>query len=300
MSISFPNKAIITTDKAVFHLTISEFKNRDTGIVEHYTINLGSKNNKCVQMNVPSVESGGKIGTLMWVEKVSSVCYMTSKDNKNLSQYTINLAFTIARDINPSCFRYEFDDLSSFKCTLPDGSKPIVSLKLFHIAFHGATWYEKYFGAKMAHNHDIYRRLCLNLYDSSKKPSTFSFKHKELDEDLMQLYKPAHTWNDFFQAIQTKYGDKKCTAVYPWILDAMYHIFNNSNTFDNHKWYIDLSENIKDIKTPLIPFKSYEDTLVTGGSTRKQKKHYYYNVPPIYICNPIKIQSMEFRKFLEK
>jgi hypothetical protein len=252
-----------------------------------------------VQMNVPSVESGGSTGTLMWVEKIGPVCYLTAKDSKNLSLYTINLAFTIARDINPNCVRYELDDCSSFKCALPDGTDPVVSLKPFHIAFHGATWYEKYFGAKLTHNHEVYRRLCLNLYDSSKKPTSFSFKHKDLDEDLGQLYKTTHTWHDFFQAIQAKYGDKKCTAVYPWIMDAMFHIFDNSNMFEIHKWYIDLRANAEEAKTPLIPFMSYKDALATGGGTRKRKKT-YYNTPPVYIRNPIQMQSMEFRKFLER
>jgi hypothetical protein len=247
-------------------------------------------------MSVPSIESGKKEGTIMWIEKVGPVCYLTSNDVKNLSQHAVNLAFTIARDINPLCLRYELDDLSSFKCVLPDGHRPVVSMKPFHIAFHGATWYEQYFGAKLVKGHSLYKRLKLNLYDSSKKPATFSFKHKELDEDLAPLYASAHTWNDFFQAIHAKYGDKKCTAVYPWIMSAMLHIFDNNNIFENPKWYIDLRENAEEVKTPAIPFRSYEDTL-TGG-TRKHKKT-ECNLPPVYGYNPMKLQLMKFRKFLE-
>jgi hypothetical protein len=81
-------------------------------------------------------------------------------------------------------------------------------------------------------------------------------------------------------------------------MDAMFHIFDNSNIFEIHKWYIDLRENVEEAKTPLIPFMSYEDALA-GGGTRKNKKQ-HFNIPPVYVRNPMKIQLMEFRKFLGK
>jgi hypothetical protein len=138
---TFPKSAIIKTEKAIFHISITPFTNRDTNEIDNYTVNIGSKNNKCVQLNVPAINTKRKEGKFIWAEKIGPVCYLTSKDNRGLTQYTINLAFTIARDINPECTRYIFEDCSSFYCELPDKSKVCVSMKMFHIAFHGATWY---------------------------------------------------------------------------------------------------------------------------------------------------------------
>jgi hypothetical protein len=169
---------------------------------------------------VPGI--GRKEGTLNWISKTIPECYLDAKDITQLSQHNIQLAFTIGRDINPACTRYLLDDCSSFPCSLPNGKKHVVPMKPFYIAFHGSTWYEYYFGAKLVYNHEQYERCKLNLYDSSKKPATFSFKHADLDELLQPLYASTATWWEFFQAIQLRFGDKKCAAVYPWLTDAMF------------------------------------------------------------------------------
>jgi hypothetical protein len=284
----FPKRAVIVTKSAAFHLTISSFNNRNTSVIENYTVSLGSRSKKCIQMNVPSIESGKKSGILMWVEKVGSVCSLNITDSKNLSHHALNLALTIARDINPECNRYDFDDCSSFKCQLPDHVETM-SMKPFHIAFHGSTWYEKYFGAKLMKDHDLYERLKLNLYDPTKKPTHFNFKHSTLQDELDPLYSSTNTWYDFFQAIQKKYGDKKCGVVYPWIIDAMYIIFENNQIFEYQKWYIDVA------KTPKIEFLSYEDAM--KGGTRK-KRNEIYNATPLNVRNPFRIQNMNYKAFL--
>jgi hypothetical protein len=292
---TFPQKAILVTEKASLHITIHPFTNRDTGVIEHYSVNIGSRKTKCVQIIVPG-ESGLQEGKLNWVAKIVPECYLTAKDKTKLSQHIVNLAFTIARDINPTCIRYLVDDCSSFPCSLPDGKTQTIPMKSFHIAFHGSTWYEHYFGAKLVQHHETYKRLKLNLYDSEKKPPTFSFNNPDLDEILTPIYESTKTWHDFFQAIQSKYGDKKCGVLYPWITNAMYVIFDGSNIFDNNKWYIDLEHTSK------IPFRSYEDRQ-TGGMKRKFTRKYkkpdvFFKAPPFFLWNYFEIQSMNYNKFL--
>lgn len=295
---TFPEKAVIVTDKASFHITISNYKNRDTHSIEHYTVSVGSRKSKCVQINVPSIESGKKQGTLMWVEKIGPICTLTTKDSHSLSQHTVNLAFTIARDINPLCTRYLLSDCSVFDCTLPGERIKNVPMKPFHIAFHGNTWYEKYFGAKLVKNYNIYERLKMNLYNSANKPAEFSFGHEHLNDELNELYASTETWHDFFQVIQTNYGDKKCAVVYPWIIDALLLIFEDNHIFEDSRWYIDLDENAKDTQTPLIPFVSYEDAMTGGRRTTRKRKLREFNVPPVFVRNGMKIQKMNYREFL--
>jgi hypothetical protein len=119
------------------------------------------------------------------------------------------------------------------------------------------------------------------------------------------LYTSTSTWWEFFQAIQTKYGDKKCSVIYPWINNAMYEIFESA-IIEDKRWYVDFVENERAVKTPLIPFRSYED--VKGGRriTRKQtnKKtytHYYtYKLPPMFPYNYFVVQAMDYRTFLKE
>ena len=293
----FPEKLVITTDRASYHLTITTTRNRNTGAPEHYTIGLGSRKEKCVQLNIPSIESGKTEGILIWVERIGPICYLDAKkDEKGLSQYTIQLAFTIARDINPYCLRYKLDDASSFTCKLPDTSSIVVPLKPFYIAFHGGTWYETYFGAKLVENHDLYERLKVGRYDPSKKPTEFPFINNTLDEIIKPMYLTAKNWDEFFKAIQEKFGDKKCAIVYPWVMKAVKMIFNNNKIFDEEEWYIDLKDNDK---TPLIPFRTYEDMMTGGSKTRKRKRNAkVFNVPAVYSPHIRKIQAFDYYKFL--
>lgn len=292
----FPEKLVITTDRASYHLTITTTPNRNTGVPEHYTIGLGSRKEKCVQLNIPSIESGATEGKLIWVKK-GPACFLDSKkDSNSLTSHTVQLAFTIARDINPNCLIYRFDDASKFPCKLPDGGIHTVSLKQFYIAFHGGTWYEKTFGARIEESlYELYERLKLNMYDPSTKPPSYDFGNASLNEILLPLYLSTNTWHDFFQAIQEKFGDKKCTVVYPWIVDALLYIFKIA-LYEHPKWYINLKDNDK---TPLILFKAYEDTMAGGSKTRKQKRRVsYYNLHPVYFRDIPRIQAFDYYKFL--
>jgi hypothetical protein len=294
----FPEKSVIITDRAAYHLTITPFRHPYTNVLEHYTIGLGSRKEKCIQMDIPSIESGRTEGKLIWVEKIGPICYLDAKkDNKQLSQFTIQLAFTIARDINPRCLRYNLEDASSFPCLLPNKETIVVPMKPFYIAFHGGTWYEIYFNARLSENHDLYERLKEGRYDPSKKPEEFSFINKDLEEILRPIYLATNNWGEFFQKIQENFGDKKCSVVYPWVMRAVIMIFNKNKIFDDEDWYIDLKDNDK---TPLIPFRTYEDTQKGGSKTRKWKRiPNVFNINAVYSPHIRKIQKFNYYKFLE-
>lgn len=281
----YPDQVIIKTDAGVYHLKITA--HRDKQIIESYTIDLDSRDNKCVQLSVPSVYSKSKKGTLVWV-KAEENCSFEKYIEKGLAYHMVLLGLTLARDINPALEKITLDDLSGFLCKLPDNKEYKVHMRAFHIAFHGSTWYEYYFKAELVKDYDKYCVLKENLYNPDKKPEAFNFNNLELEDELMPLYIKASTWAEFFDSIEKKYGKKKCGVVYPWILNAMYVIFEDDNIFDNYKWIINLD------RLSRVPFKSYEN-LQKGGVTRKRVSP---NDPIVFLIDIPEVNSMNYKKFI--
>lgn len=282
---------IIQTDKGKFKLEISQFKNRDTNLVESYGVNVGGPENKCVQIKVPGKDSKIQTGTLIWVES-KPTCYIELYNRDKLAQHMVNIGFTIARGLNPVCTRYEFDDCSRITCKLPDGTKKVISMKPLYIAFHGKTWYEHWFNAKLIKDYELYETLKLNIYDSAKKPTEFDFKNESLDAILKPIYNNCKTWHAFFQKISELYSEKKCTVVYPWIYSAMKHIFDYNAIFDNTFWYIDFKENAQIYPTPIIKFAIVKQR---GGKFTRRKRINYPEYP-VYDFHYPSIAKMDFSK----
>lgn len=208
------------------------------------------------------------------------------------------LALTLARDINPLLERIDLEDMSAFTCELPNNKEYKLPMKQFHIAFHGATWYEYYFDAKLneKYDQDRYLKLKQNLYNPDKKPKYFDFKNEYLQEELEILYNNSKTWSEFFNAIDKKYKKKKCSVVYPWLISAMSVIFEKQNMFANVGWYIDLKENAA-VKTAPIQFKSYD--IKNGGKRQTRKRYRYkYSIPSFYYINIPEVGRMNYAKFL--
>lgn len=290
----------ITTNSGKFIFKITVDEDRDTHKITDYNINLGSKDNFCVQIKVPAKNTGKTDAYLMWVESKEN-CSLERYKKEKFSQHMTILGLTIVRNINSNIKTVSFRDTSSFMCELPDHTKIQVPMKIFHLAFHEATWYEYYFNAKLQKNHEEYSKLKKNMYKSEYKPPTFDFMNQELDEELYPLYKATTCWYDFFQAISKKYGDKKCGMVYPWISNAMYSIFQN-NIYDDIHWYIDFDDNIKQNKTPIIQFDMAKINKLQGGYRKTHKKrkgrrftfsrtHMFPNIP--------QIQSWKYREFIK-
>jgi hypothetical protein len=294
---TFPSRGIITTEKAAFHLTIRPLRSRKTNIIEEYKVGLGTRRKKQLFITVPTAESGKTKGSLMWIERTGPVCtFDPIKDSKSISQHTIQLAFTIARDINPNCLYYSFQDCSVFSCTLPGRVEKNVPTKIFHIAFYGGTWYEIHFGARIEKNHELYERLKAGRDDPSTKPADveyYWYVNFMLYEILHPIYKTTKTWGEFLRAIEERFGDKKYAVVYPLIVSALTDMFYTINIFDEPNWYIDLSGNDK---TPLIPFRCYED-IDAGNHTRKNKQD-PFSFPPFFSRHIPQIQAMDYYTFL--
>jgi hypothetical protein len=286
----------ISTDYGKFIVKFSVSKNRNTNEITSFNINIGSKEKFCVQLKVPSKESKETEGYLMWVES-DEQCSLEKYIQKGIAQHMVLIGLTLARKLNPNLETVSFEDTSSFECDLPDGTKRQVPMKIFHIAFHEATWYEYYFGAKLKKNYEEYCKLKKNMYKSEHKPKEFDFINQELQEELEPLYKATSNWYDFFQAISKKYDKKKCTVIYPWIISAMNNIFDYP-IYDT-KWYIDFRYNEKQNKTPIVKYSMSEKII--GGRRKTIKKsrrrritfsrtHLFPNIP--------QIQKFNYRAYL--
>lgn len=283
-------------EQFIFRSTV--LLDRDTQAPVSFTINLGSKENFCVQIRVPSKESQETDAYLMWVE-ANENCSLESYIKNGIAKHMTLLGLTLARKINPNIKTVSFEDTSSFDCELPNDKEEKVPMKAFHIAFHGATWYEYHFGAMLKRDYNKYCTLKNNIYKPENKPKTFYFINEELQEELEPLYSNTQTWYDFFQEISKKYGKKKCGMVYPWIMSAMNEIFE-CNIYDDTKWYIDFNANKETNYTPMIDYKRY--SITTGGTRRKtikQRKARQFSFRRRYIFPHIpQIQKWDYKTFI--
>ena len=126
----------LRTDSGIFAFKLATNINRDTQQIDSLLINLGSKNNKCVQLQIPSRESGGTTGYLMWVEADEN-CSFEQYIERGLAQHMVLLGIRLAKMFNRNLKRIQLKDTSSFECQLPSGIQQ-VPMKPFHIAFHQA------------------------------------------------------------------------------------------------------------------------------------------------------------------
>jgi hypothetical protein len=296
--IFYPEELILKSKGGTFYYTITKEKDRNSGTIKSFTINIGTEHNKCVQIMIPPRESDTKDAYLIWV-KSEERCSMERYIQKGFAQHILNLGITIARDINPSLETVSFLDDSSFKCTLPDNTTAKVSMRDFHIVFHESSWYEYYFGAFLEKNHEIYLKEKMNMYNPKYKPEDFLFLNDDLKDILTPIYESTETWHDFFQAIQTKFENKKCSVVYPWIRNALYMIFE-SGSYMGFKWIINIKQSEKDGKLQNIEFKSYSVVRKGGKYTRRKYKTKLRYSPGVFdVIPPSKLMALNYKRFLK-
>lgn len=288
----------LKTEHGRFIFKVELTLNRDTTIPVSYNINIGSKNNYCIQIRVPSKESGESGETdayLMWVE-AGEKCSLETYIETGLAKHMTLIGFTLTRQINTNIKTISFEDTSSFKCDLPDNKKIKVPMKAFYIAFHEATWYESNFGAKLKTNYKEYCKLKKNMYKSENKPKRFNFVNKELQEELEPLYNSTLNWSEFFQAISKKYGKKKCGIVYPWIMNALYEVFG-SNIFDDTRWYIDFKDHKEQNTYPMLTYNIKKIEKTTGGYKKIKQRRFTFSRTHIFPNIP-EIQKWNYMKFI--
>ncbi len=290
----------ITTKAGNFLCKIMASFDRNTKQPDTFNINLASKERFCVQLKVPSRESGQTEAYLMWVE-AHEECSLETYIEKGLAKEMTLLGLTLVRKINPNIKTVSFEDTSSFMCKLPNSTKKQVPMKAFYIAFHEATWYESNFDAQLKHDYERYCKLKKNMYKSENKPKHFDFINEELQKELEPLYEAATNWHEFFKSIEDKYEDKKCGIVYPWLTKAMYEIFK-CNIYEDTHWYIDFNENEKRNKTAIIDFK-LEDipASIKGGKRRNKTKKRRFTYSRTHMFPNIReIQKWNYLNFLGK
>jgi hypothetical protein len=152
----------------------------------------------------------------------------------------------------PSISIFEFDDDSHIDCVEKNIAKPPprkptkpVNLAYFYIAYHGMTWYEARFNAKMkdSERYKAYQNSLTFLIDPKQKLPFIrfieiiggSFSSTERITELEKYYIPATTYREFFQNIQPI---KRCDMLYGWINTFMEHYIRS--IFSDKGWYINI------------------------------------------------------------
>jgi hypothetical protein len=282
-----------------FNIKITVRRDRNTGVPVSFMINIGGKQNFCVQIRVPSKETKETEAYLLWVGSDEN-CSLEKYTEKGMAQHMALLGLTIARNINPNITSAYFKDDSSFECKLPDGNQKTVPMKAFHIAFHGSTWYEYYFGANLKKGHEKYLEAKQGLYNPDTKPNEYFFINEQLQEELDPLFASTKTWDEFFQLIAKKYGKKKCAVIYPWLVHAISDILSYDIAgLGFVDWCIEFNDNPK---MRMIDYELYNVPKNMKGGRRKTAKKLYsrrftYSRTHLF-PHVTKIQKWDYLKFL--
>lgn len=184
------------------------------------------------------------------------------------TQQMLYLATSIFRSVYQDVKFLTILDASTIKCKLPNGSLSPMSLRESHFLFHGKTYYEDKFQAvtllpEDAILMDEFRKA---LHDPSKKPKYFNFIDTNLIQELTPYYNSSSTWWEFFQAIQSKWKDDKCTKIYIWYRNALYKMMEGK-TIPQY-WRIHFKN------FPFIHPKFKK--ISQRGGTRKHRKNIEY------------------------
>jgi hypothetical protein len=244
-------KEIIEVGKYRFQITTNIQTYRDQIIIHTYRIggdyedciNISYKynNNKPVQAKIPHLlyEPECALGSVL--EKGSG------------TELIIKSAIYYAYKDVPSIPIFEFEDDSHIDCVEKDISIPPprkavkpLNLAFFYIAYHGKTWYEARFNAKMinAEKYGKYKKSLEFLIDPAKKVSFQDFLQiigtalTSLDKCslLEKYYSSAKTYRDFFESIPRS---KRCEMLSGWLNTFMeYYI---GHIFSDKGWYIDVN-----------------------------------------------------------
>lgn len=258
---------ISTAIPASFRVTIKKMMYpHDKRILDYYTLTIGSEKKSCINLTIPVRETHKHIfmdhidatkpnapctidGVVIKGEKTKQMFYFARTLLKTLTDKTI----------------IEFTDNSHFPCNITDTEIRHIPLNVAYLMFHGKTWYDALFNAELVDEveKNKYKRLQERRKDPAFKPATFNFKTSVLNEMLTPLYNRTNTWEEFFNAINDEFKEKKCKMVYMWLADAVCTLtINGNDIFGFQLWKIDIRN------MPLIYY--FERNVYKGGG--KQKK----------------------------
>ena len=254
---------LLKTSVGTFKASISpsntiNLETREQQIVS-YTITIGGKN-QCVQIKVMN-NTNDTTAELLSVKTSFGDCEIygtTIRSEKTI--HMVLLAITLMRTEFSHISTLKLLDTSSFTCEFENGSKQGVSLTLYEILFHGASWYEKRFGAELPDSatrlRETYTSSIANFDNPSMKPQLFDFNNEVLNMKLPLIYSNTSTWREFLKEIYKL--NNVCEVICPWYKNALAIIFNNIS-YDSQWWFIHLDNNPKIYQIP------YEFQVIRGG-----------------------------------
>ena len=256
---------VVKTDVGTFTIHVKEDVETDplTRIATRIriAITIGGRKDKCVYITAPD---RGNTAKLHNVRVRGLICDMEGSSVRGERTVAmINLAFTIVKKEAPHIKYIDLDDNSDFPCELNDGTGRVIgiSIALYELAFHQATWYEHHFGAILK-NPDL-QALYKKDGFFKPKPASYDFKHSVLNDVLGTVYAKTTTWKEFFDELYKK--EDKCKLLIPWYRDALKMIMGANISFDGHDWCIDLAN-------PHIKNISYTVITTSGGGRKSRRK----------------------------
>ena len=243
-------------------------------------INVGGKND-CVQLGYRQEGEG----FLDWLETDKGRCEMDNAQIHGKSTIAMtDLAFTVLRILYPDVKTVTLIDSATFMCTLANGRKSPMPYKQFFLLTKGKTYYEDRFNATPMYDNELepLKQFRMNLDDPDKKPISFSFNNKDLNEELNPIYKESATWNQFIQRLKNKYEYNVCQAMFPWYMYAYATIMGSEIT---SYWKIDISER------PTIEFE------ITNASANKYTRKNYVYKPDMFLGGSI-LYNMPYKRLI--
>ena len=169
----------------------------------------------------------------------------------NGTELLIKTALRYAYKEVPEINIFKFDDMSHIDCIAKDLSvspprKPSkkISLYYFSIVYHGMTWYEARFNAKMIDDkkYTSYKRSLDFLTDPKEKLPFERFlelaqPNLEQIATIKPIYAMTNTYRQMFEGIPEAI---RCNTLYLWLPSFMKHYIEH--TFSEKDWIIDVND----------------------------------------------------------
>jgi len=218
---------------------------------------------KCITISY-RFESGSPISASIPLLSYEPECSIGSPLQKGAgTELLIKAAITYCYEQVPSIPIFTFDDTSHIDCLVTEGTRPPRKLKkplnlaYLSIVYHGKTWYERIFNAKMidATKYAMYQESLGFLTDSSAKLPFLQFLElvQPSSEQIIYMeeyYLSTSTYRDFFERIPKH---QRCMCLFGWINRFMEHYLKW-----HKEWMID-ARNMSSIQS--------------GGSRRTRRNH---------------------------
>lgn len=228
-----------------------------------YSLNVGGKHAKCVQLTVPFKNP---IGKLTWIQAGEDCSLDGIPQRGDLMSHMVHIAITIAKEINPALTTIELLDNATFQCKLPNGKPAPMSHTDYDLAFYQKSYYEKRYGAILINPtfEEQYQKSKNGFTDPFMKPDFYNFGTIGHNVELIELYKETTTWKEFFDKISEKYKEQKCLVLVPWLKDALMKIMNRVS-YSGQEWKINVETH--------IPVEYTFEEVQYGGMQRTRKNN---------------------------